>query len=102
MEDKQNSNSIPEYTFSRLKNANVSEIPIQDSISSNDIGAMEEATIASSNIKNNIPFFKRFCGWIVVWLPYCQWRMNGLLACQWRMDGFEAPKGASPSLKTAI
>ena len=55
MKEQSSSNNFPEYTFSTLEKAEVSKNPIQNSISSNNEGAMEEATLASSNIKGNLP-----------------------------------------------
>ena len=55
MKEQSSSNNFPEYAFSTLEKAEVSKNPIQNSISSNNEGAMEEVTLASSNIKDNLP-----------------------------------------------
>ena len=61
MESQQNLNNIPEYTFTRIKNGDISNNPNQNSILENDLGAIEEVTLDnSSDIKNNNPEIEVF------------------------------------------
>ena len=61
MESQQNLNNIPEYTFTRVKNGDISNNPNQNSILENDLGAIEEVTLDnSSDIKNNNPEIEVF------------------------------------------